>query len=75
MDELDTLNSLLDALQARLPRLIAEHPLDSDFWVAFAREAEAIEDQSDEHTCEHVMQRISAMLAEHGRYLASVEIE
>lgn len=72
---LHELDSLLDQLQAKLPQLVADCPDDGHFWMAFAGEADVIEDKADEHTRRHVMQRINAMLAEHGRYIAGIELE
>src|SRR5687768_13325652 len=37
------LTALLDALEARMPALLGQHPDDAEFWPAFAGEAEAIE--------------------------------
>lgn len=70
--ELDT---LLDGLQARLPQMLEDHPSDGDFWMAFADAAEVIEYKTDEHTSGHVVQRINAMLAEHGRYIVTGELD
>ncbi|MCD9026829.1 hypothetical protein LDO26_01180 [Luteimonas sp. BDR2-5] len=70
--KLDELNARLDALQAALPALIAEHPNPADFWEAFANQAYAIEDEAGEHA-HAVNERIDAMLAMHGRYIASVD--
>lgn len=67
------LNSLLDDLQARLPQMVADYPSDGDFWSVIIAEVEVIEDKANDVTCGHVMHRINAMLAEHGRYLVGVE--
>lgn len=67
------LTAQLDSLQVRLPQLIEEHPNDADFWPAFAGEADAIEDQAGDHR-PIVGERIAAMLAEHGRYLAFADL-
>lgn len=75
MSDLAILNGLLDALQAKLPQLVADHPADSDFWMVFAAEAEAIEDKANGETYAHVMHRINDMLAEHGRYIVMGELE
>ena len=72
MTTFDQLTTLLDALEAKLPDLLAAYPADGDFWMAFAGEADVIEDQAGDHI-EHVDQRISAMLRRHGRYLVGVE--
>ncbi len=69
----EELTQQLDALEAALPRLIDEHPEPGDFWMAFAGEADAIEDAAGEHA-EAVGQRIAAMLAQHGRYMATTEL-
>lgn len=74
MTSLDQLTAMLDALEAKLPDLLAAYPSHGDFWMAFAGEADAIEDQAGEHVGV-VNQRINAMLAQHGRYIAAVEID
>jgi len=68
------LDTLLDELQVRLPQLIADYPDAGDFWVAFAGETEVIEENAGDQAA-HVMQRINAMLAEHGRMIAGIELE
>lgn len=72
MTSLDQITSLPDALEAKLPDMLAAYPADGDFWMAFAGEADAIEDQAGEHVGV-VNQRINAMLAQHGRFLVGVE--
>ena len=74
MTTFDQLTTLLDALEAKLPDLLAAYPADGDFWMAFAGEADAIEDRAGEHVG-FVNRRINAMLARHGRYIAAVEID
>jgi len=74
MTTFDQLTTLLDALEAKLPDLLTAYPSDGDFWMAFAGEADVIEDQAGEHVGV-VNQRINAMLAQHGRYIAAVEID
>lgn len=74
MATLDQLMDLLDALEARLPELLASSPTDGEFWMAFAGEADVIEDRAAEHVGV-VNQRINAMLAQHGRFIAAVEID
>ncbi len=64
----------LDALEAQLPQMIRDHPDDGDFWCAFAGEADAIEDNAGDHG-PLVIERITGMLAKHGRYLAGIDIE
>lgn len=70
----DQLTAMLDALEAALPAMIEDNPDPAEFWAAFAGEADIIEDQAGEH-CAMVGQRIQAMLAEHGRYIAVVDQE
>ncbi|MBB3277351.1 hypothetical protein [Pseudoxanthomonas sp. OG2] len=72
MTTLDQLTAQLEALEAKLPDLLEAYPADGDFWMAFAGEADAIEDQAAEHVGV-VNQRINAMLARHGRYLVALE--
>lgn len=74
MTDLTTLDAMLDELAARLPAIIQENPDPGDFWCEFAGYVDVIEDQACDH-CEHVMGRINAMLAEHGRYVAGVYFE
>lgn len=70
----DDLATRLDALEAALPQLIADHPNPADFWPAFAGESDVIEDMAGEH-CVQVSRRIAAMLSVHGYYLADVELD
>lgn len=65
------LTAALDALEAQLPALIEANPDPGDFWMAFAGEADVIEDRAGEHLGQ-VSERIAAMLAKHGRYLVGV---
>lgn len=74
MTTLDHLTAMLDDLETKLPDLLTAYPADGDFWMAFAGEADAIEDQAVEHVGV-VNQRINAMLAQHGRFIAAVEID
>jgi hypothetical protein len=70
----DQLTAMLDALEAQLPAMIAAYRTAGEFWMAFAGEADLIEDQAGE--CAAMVQgRIANMLAQHGRYLGSLEIE
>lgn len=57
---------MLDVLQASLPKMIADHPNDGDFWSEFAGCADAIEDAASATDCDHVRTRIDAMLSAHG---------
>ncbi|MGN6111742.1 MAG: hypothetical protein ACTHOC_01815 [Luteimonas sp.] len=61
----------LAALEAQLPALIEANPDPGEFWMAFAGEADVIEDRAGEHLGQ-VSERIAAMLAKHGRYLVGV---
>lgn len=72
MTDLADLNSQLDALERALPTLIADNPDPGDFWMAFAGEADLIEDQAGDHAT-LVSQRIADMLARHGRYMAVIQ--
>lgn len=72
MTTFDQLTTLLDALEAKLPDLLAAYPADGDFWMAFAGEADVIEDQAGDHI-KHVNRRINEMLGRHGCYLVGVE--
>lgn len=74
MTDLRTLDARLDELAASLPQMIEDNPDPGDFWAEFAGQADHIEDSAGQH-CEHVMRRINAMLAEHGRYVAGVDFE
>jgi hypothetical protein len=49
MSNLAPLMAKLDALEAALPALRADHPDDGDFLTAFAGMADVIEDQAGEH--------------------------
>jgi hypothetical protein len=68
------LTQLLDELEASLPKMIEDNPDPSDFWLAFAGEADVIEDQAGDHAA-LVHQRIETMLGAHGRAIAGIEIE
>jgi hypothetical protein len=59
-------------LEGRLPALIQANPDPGDFWMAFAGEADVIEDQAGAHAL-LVADRIADMLAKHGRYLATMD--
>ena len=74
MATLEALTAQLDDLEARLPQLIEDHPDHGDFWMAFAGEADVIEDAAGEH-CQTVGRRIQEMLAQHGRYVSYMELE
>lgn len=58
------LDAMLDSLKASLPKMIADNPLDGDFWSEFAGHADVIEDAASGPDHEHVRWRIDVMLAE-----------
>ena len=64
---------MLDALEAKLPGLLASYRTEGEFRMAFAREADVIEDQAGEHSA-WVAGGVASMLARHGRNLAKMEI-
>ncbi|MDH5821729.1 hypothetical protein QFW77_01800 [Luteimonas sp. RD2P54] len=68
------LQAQLDALQNRLPGMIAQHPDPGEFWVAFIAEADPIVEQAGAHA-ELATRRIQAMLAEHDRYLVDTQLD
>lgn len=72
MADLLTLTRLLDELENQLPDLIQDNPDPGDFWMAFAGQADVIEDQAGEFTSV-VRKRLNTMLAQHGRYIAVVD--
>ena len=74
MTDRHQLTAMLDALEARLPAMLAAYRTEGEFWMAFAGEADLIEDQAGEHAA-MVQQRIQAMLAVHGRTLASIPVD
>lgn len=56
-----TLNRQLAALESELPHLRAEHPVPADFLMAFAGEADTIQDAAGPGDHEWVAQRLQAM--------------
>lgn len=70
----DQLTAMLDTLEAQLPGMLVAYRTEGEFWMAFAGEADLIEDQAGEHAA-MVHERIADMLAKHGRYLGRLEIE
>lgn len=64
----EELTQQLDALEASLPGMIKANPDPSDFWLAFAGEADVIEDAAGEQTT-YVHARIDEMLIKHDRIL------
>lgn len=67
------LASQLDELEAALPKMIEASPDAGDFWCEFAGHADVIQEAAGDH-CQFVHDRISAMLASHGRFMADVEL-
>jgi hypothetical protein len=61
------LTTRVDALDAALPGMIADYPDESDFWSAFAGEAEVIEDRAHADDFEYLQERIDAMLMRVGK--------
>lgn len=70
----ESLAALLDALEARLPKMIDDNPDPKDFWREFAGKAAVIEAQAGKHR-DLVNCRISQMLARHGRYIATIDTD
>lgn len=68
----EELTQRLDALEAKLPQLMQDNPAPGDFWMAFARDADVIEDAAAEHGA-LVSERIQTMLAKHGHYIATMD--
>lgn len=56
----------LDKLADMLPKLIADYPDDSDFWSAFAGEADVITESATSDTSAYVQGRIDCMLKNAG---------
>lgn len=65
MNDLTQIITQLDDLEASLPAMLAEHPEEDEFWMAFAGEADVIQDNAGEHSA-MVSKRIDDMLAKHG---------
>lgn len=65
MADLNTLNLLLNDLEAALPNMMRDYPDPADFWPAFAGLADVIEDSAGVHY-EIVANRIDRMLQKHG---------
>lgn len=59
------LDAMLDALQAGIPAMLEEYPDIDEFTMAFAGEADVIEDAAGEHAL-HVGSRITCMLGSAG---------
>lgn len=66
------LTQLLDKLQSSLPKMIEENRDPGDFWLAFAGEADVIEDRAGDLAA-YVFQRMQAMLAPHGMSIGVME--
>ncbi|MET0656131.1 MAG: hypothetical protein ABWY94_11230 [Pseudoxanthomonas sp.] len=60
------LQTLCDALEVRVPHLLAQHRHDEEFWGAFGDSAQEIGRQAfDEEEEAYVASRVDAMLAAH----------
>jgi hypothetical protein len=66
------LDAMLGALERDLPALVAAHPSPGDFWNAFMRRVDPIED-GIAHDDATVLPRLNAMLAPYGMRIAAVE--
>ncbi|WDS35391.1 hypothetical protein [Pseudoxanthomonas sp.] len=66
------LEAMLGALEHDLPGLVAAHPSPGDFWDAFMRRVDPIEDSTTEDDAT-LLPRINAMLAPYGMRIAAVE--
>lgn len=66
------LDALLGALERDLPELIAAYPSPGDFWDAFMRRVDPIEEGTADDN-DTVLPRINAMLAPYGMRIAAVE--
>jgi hypothetical protein len=54
----------LDALAARIPQLLSDHPDNSDLWRAFAKEAERIKNSVSAVDREYVTRQIDTLSIE-----------
>jgi hypothetical protein len=59
------LEKMFAALEASLPAMIAMHPDGADFWAAFDKQADEIEDSAGRSEIERVRHRLVALLAAH----------
>lgn len=66
------LEAMLDALEHDLPGLVAAHPSPGDFWEAFMRRVDPIEERAADDN-DTVLPRINAMLARYGMRIATAE--
>ncbi|WP_139203008.1 hypothetical protein [Pseudoxanthomonas sp. GM95] len=66
------LDAMLGALEHDLPELVAAHPSPGDFWDAFMRRVDPIEDSAADDN-DSLLPRINAMLAPYGMRIAAVE--
>jgi len=65
MNDLANIIAQLDALEASLPDLRADHPEEDEFWMAFAGKDDVIQDNAGEHSA-MVSKRTDDMLVKHG---------
>ncbi|UYB51137.1 hypothetical protein OCJ37_14200 [Xanthomonas sp. AM6] len=56
------LDKMLDALEAEVPAMLEQCPDDGDFWAEFAGHADVIEDAARQEDCEHVTERMHAIV-------------
>lgn len=66
------LDAMLGALEEDLPELVAAHPSPGEFWDAFMRRVDPIEDSAAADD-DSLLPRINAMLAPYGMRIASAE--
>jgi hypothetical protein len=62
----DDLDSLLGALEASLPAIIQQNPVDEDFWSAFSGDADAIRDAASTEDSAHVRGCLDCMQKNEG---------
>jgi hypothetical protein len=67
----DELQQLLNVLSRSMPTMIKSHPEDEEFWPAFAREADAIQDSATARDFEWVSREIDNILREHGKAMST----
>jgi hypothetical protein len=62
----DDLDSLLGALEASLPAIIQQNPVDEDFWSVFSGDADAIQHAASTQDSAHVRGSLDCMLKNQG---------
>ena len=69
------LAALLDALESAMPTLVRDNPDPSDFWPAFAGEADVIEDGAESgDDVRYVQKRLDELLAKHGHSILRIDV-